>query len=179
MSCKKYENHIKTKFSNLLLKYSIVISKYQLLTIFETKLSQESIVDCLRKRKVDDILKVELKTPDYLTAFGPIIDSIVVPSDPRKPQWVSSGRTAAKDKLKQSTTSVGDQYDLMFGVNQIESPCIFGASEERMGIDGQRRDRLLRTLVRNLFDFHQQVINGRHFTDILGIGNDKNSPGVF
>ncbi|CAG2119289.1 unnamed protein product, partial [Medioppia subpectinata] len=39
-----------------------------------------------------------------------------------------------------------------------ESPCIFSANEERLGIDGSRRDRILRTLVRNLFDFHQQSI---------------------
>lgn len=128
-------------------------------------LPKESVVDCLRKRKVEDIVRVELKTPDYLTAFGPIIDSIVVPSDPRKHQWLTSGHTMANNsKLKpQPQMSVGAQYDLLFGTNQIESPCIFGASEERLGIDGSRRDRVLRTLVRNLFDFHQQVINGLHF----------------
>ncbi|XP_054157233.1 neuroligin-4, X-linked-like [Oppia nitens] len=113
----------------------------------------ESTVDCLRKRKVDDILRVDLKTPDYLTAFGPIIDSIVVPLDPRR--LLSPG---VNPKLNKSYWSVGQQYDLMFGSNRLDSPCIFSANEERLGIDGTRRDRILRTLVRNLFDFHQQSI---------------------
>ena len=113
---------------------------------------------------MEEILGIELKIPDYLTAFGPIIDSIVVPSDPRRHQWPTSASTANNPKLNKQAINVGSQYDLLFGVNRLESPCIFAANEERLGIDGSRRDRILRTLVRNLFDFHQQVINDLNFS---------------
>ena len=49
-------------------------------------------------------------------------------------------------------------YDTLFGFTRVESPFIFSAYEEKFGIDVARRDRILRTLVRNLFDYHQQVI---------------------
>lgn len=49
-------------------------------------------------------------------------------------------------------------YDTLFGFTRVESPFIFSAYEEKFGIDVSRRDRILRTLVRNLFDYHQQVI---------------------
>jgi neuroligin len=110
-------------------------------------------VDCLRKRKVEEILSVDLRIPDHLTAFGPIIDSIVVPSDPRKQLQTTNS------KLNTVSHNVGTQYDLLFGANKLEGPCLFAAHEEKHGIDPSRRDRILRTLVRNLFDFHQQVIN--------------------
>ncbi|GIZ00679.1 neuroligin-1 [Caerostris extrusa] len=48
--------------------------------------------------------------------------------------------------------------DVLMGVTKIESYFFFGASEERYGIEGPRRDRILRTLVRNLFTFHLQEI---------------------
>lgn len=112
-----------------------------------------AIVDCLRKKKFEDILRVELKIPDHLTAFGPIIDSIVVPSDPKKHLMQTESSKSKANK----PVSVGSQYDLLYGVNRLESPCIFSSLEEKHGIDAARRDRILRTLVRNLFDFHQQV----------------------
>lgn len=104
---------------------------------------------------MDDILRVDLRIPDHLTAFGPIIDSIVVPSDPRKHQLPTA---STNTKLNKVAPNVGTQYDLLFGANRLEGPCIFAAHEEKIGIDVPRRDRILRTLVRNLFDFHQQVI---------------------
>lgn len=49
-------------------------------------------------------------------------------------------------------------YDMLFGFTRVEAPFIFSSYEEKFGIDVTRRDRILRTLVRNLFDYHQQVI---------------------
>jgi len=69
----------------------------------------------------------------------------------------NKANSAKKESLTQIPLSW--QYDLLFGFNRIESPCIFSQSEELRGIDASRRDKILRTLIRNLFDFHQQVIN--------------------
>lgn len=35
------------------------------------------MVNCLRSKSVDEILRVELQVPEHLTGFGPIIDGIV------------------------------------------------------------------------------------------------------
>src|SRR5699024_4463332 len=48
-------------------------------------------------------------------------------------------------------------YDLLVGVTDAEAPCVFSDDESRNGVDPSRRDRILRTLVRNLYDYHQQV----------------------
>ncbi|GIZ01027.1 hypothetical protein CEXT_727311 [Caerostris extrusa] len=56
------------------------------------------------------------------------------------------------------STSLFTQYDLLFGTTRVESYFHFTALEEKFGIDSGRRDRLLRTLVRNLYTYHLQEI---------------------
>lgn len=101
------------------------------------------MVDCLRQKSVEDIISVNFKVPTHLTAFGPVVDGIVIPNDPAL--------------LMSEYDSLYGNYDLLFGVTKIESYNQFTMHDERHGIDPARRDRLLRTLVRNLFNFHLQV----------------------
>ncbi|OTF79074.1 hypothetical protein BLA29_004904 [Euroglyphus maynei] len=80
----------------------------------------------------------------------------------------SSSTTFQQPQQQQSLTSSPWLYlttsipDLMVGITRVESPTtIFSSHEERNGISVSRRDRLLRTLVRNLYDYHQQ---NEHFS---------------
>ncbi|XP_064456167.1 neuroligin-4, Y-linked-like isoform X2 [Ornithodoros turicata] len=100
--------------------------------------------DCLRHRPVQDLMDVSLSVPDHLSAFGPTIDGTVVPREPR-------------DEMAMSGSSYAD-YDLLFGVVRFESYYMFSAHEEKHGFEVDRRDRILRTLVRNLYSYHQQEI---------------------
>ncbi|CAG2119744.1 unnamed protein product, partial [Medioppia subpectinata] len=138
------------------------------------------MVDCLRQKSVEDILRVDLMTPQHLTAFGPIVDGIVVPLEPRQlmlrrtggetssSSSTSGSGSSGSGSSSSSTPSQSSQQtfllnsmasqrtvDLMFGVTRVETPFIFSGQEERHGIDLSRRERILRTLVRNLFDYHQ------------------------
>ena len=157
------------------------------------------MVDCLRSKSVDDILAVDLKVPEHLSAFGPIIDGIVIPSEPRSiispanletssssggsfyssygyssagsspaAQYNSASSSSPVSPLLPQSSSTGSvttpgvtspaPYDVLFGITRYEAPpLIFSSQEEKSGIDAVRRDRILRTLVRNLFDYHQQV----------------------
>lgn len=107
------------------------------------------MVDCMRQKRIDQLFSVDYSVPDHLTAFGPIIDGIVVPSEPR---YLMQSETEHRN------SHLAHNSDLLIGVTRVEAPPIFNSHEERHGIDAIRRDRILRTLVRNLFDFHQQVI---------------------
>lgn len=103
-----------------------------------------TLVECLRQRPVQEILSVPLSVPDHHSAFGPTIDGVVVPGEPA-------------DIMEKHTNFFG-QYDLMFGMTRTESYDQFSSIEDKSGIDVSRRDRLLRTLVRNLFTYHLQEI---------------------
>ncbi|XP_076312497.1 neuroligin-4, X-linked-like isoform X1 [Tachypleus tridentatus] len=103
-----------------------------------------STIECLRHRSLQDILDVKIEIPDYLTTFGPTIDGISLQNDP--------------EYQMQENSDINRQYDLLFGVTRAETYFQFSAKEEKVGIDIERRNRILRTLVRNLFNYHQQEI---------------------
>ena len=65
--------------------------------------------------------------------------------------------------------------DLLIGLTRVEVKAVFSAEEEKVGLSQARRDRILRTLVRNSFDYHQQVRgeNGKRRVTILGEGDSK------
>ncbi|XP_076323980.1 neuroligin-4, X-linked-like isoform X2 [Tachypleus tridentatus] len=103
-----------------------------------------STIECLRHRPLQKILDVNIEIPDYLTTFGPTIDGIFLQYDP--------------EYQMEENTNINRQYDLLFGVTRTESYFQFSAREEKNGIDIKRRNRILRTLVRNLYNYHQQEI---------------------
>ncbi|GIY48882.1 neuroligin-1 [Caerostris extrusa] len=102
------------------------------------------MLDCMRQRPLDEIMKVQYMVPEHLSAFGPTVDGIVIPVDPLTP-------------MKEKESLFG-QYDLLFGVTKSENGYHLSSYEENNGIDPNRRDRVLRTLVRNLFSYHMQEI---------------------
>ncbi|GIY50458.1 neuroligin-4, X-linked [Caerostris darwini] len=103
-----------------------------------------ALVECMRKRDLQEIMNVEIKTPDYLTTFGPTVDGIVLPQDPAE--------------IMERNSALFTQYDLLFGATRVESYFQFSAYEEKFGMDSERRDKVLRTMVRNLFTYHLQEI---------------------
>ncbi|RWS31836.1 neuroligin-2-like protein, partial [Leptotrombidium deliense] len=112
------------------------------------------IVECLRQKSVKELISVDFKVPTHLTAFGPTVDGVVVPNDP--------------NLVMADAGSLYGTYDLLLGVTKAEAYNHFNIHDEKHGIDLSRRDRILRTLVRNLFTFHLQEIYltiGNEYTD--------------
>ncbi|XP_022250885.1 neuroligin-3-like [Limulus polyphemus] len=102
------------------------------------------MIDCLRNRPMKQILNVQLDVPDYLTAFGPTIDGIVIPNEP--------------EILMKDYNNLYNQYDLLLGVSRMEFYYKFSANEERYGIGKDRRTKLFRELVRNVYKYHLKEI---------------------
>ncbi|KPM08428.1 Neuroligin-like protein, partial [Sarcoptes scabiei] len=142
------------------------------------------LVECLKRKPFEDLLDLDsIKSPRFLSPFGPIIDGIVVIEDPRimmesMAYQMTSSRSSSLNvysstniyqknstqryaSLKNALWEQGPYFDgdIMFGVTQQLIPLnIFNGQEERFGISIEHRNRILRTLIRNLFDFHQQTI---------------------
>lgn len=100
------------------------------------------MVECLRKQTIDSLLAAEPISPSHLSAFAPDLDGVIVPSDPLS--------------LMLGENSVYGNYDLLFGVTRIESQA-FNAKEELQGIDSNKRQKVLRTLIRNCYSYRLQV----------------------
>lgn len=119
-------------------------------------------------------MSINLNPTRHLTAFGPIVDDIVVPYEPRTSMEAAAYGTTSSSMFNgnKPTNSPGGgggggmlhlpvtafAGDILFGVTRVEVPDdVFSTNDEQNGIDVGRRNRVLRTLVRNLFDYHQKV----------------------
>lgn len=80
------------------------------------------MVECLRSKSMHELLAVDLKAPDYMTAFGPIVDGIVVPSEPQ-------ALTLTEGEKNRVKVSAGTPYDLLFGTSGSADPIVLSHEE--------------------------------------------------
>ncbi|KAI9562716.1 hypothetical protein GHT06_010170 [Daphnia sinensis] len=112
----------------------------------EMNLMMADIGDCLRKRSLDSLMAVRLPpTPRFCTTFAPFVDGAgIVSVDPLHAMQSSSQDFA--------------RIPLVAGVTSIESYSHTGDTDLREGISEERRDRTLRTLIRNFYQYHLNEI---------------------
>ncbi|XP_074593998.1 fatty acyl-CoA hydrolase precursor, medium chain-like [Brevipalpus obovatus] len=102
------------------------------------------IIECLRQKNISELLSIQLASPRFLTGFGPIVEGIVIPSDPLI--------------LMNDPSSHFSTYDLLIGTNDLESLIFFSQNDLNIGIEPARRDKIARTLVRNTHSHNLQEI---------------------
>lgn len=56
------------------------------------------------------------------------------------------------------TVNIGGHYDVLFGVVTGESIWRFSAHDIQNGFEGERRDKIIRTYVRNAYNYHLNEI---------------------
>ena len=119
------------------------------------------MVDCLRTKSTSELVSADVASPRFLSSLGPTIDGIVIPSHP------SSMMEAAASSTSPSSNYFGN-YDLLIGIPRV-GYYDFTMLDERHGIESFRRDKILRTLVRNLFTFHLQVSSIIHASSLFSL----------
>lgn len=130
----------------------------------------EAIVDCLRETPLEQLLQADVAPPAFLSAFGPSVDGVVIKTDFAKelvtyfkPQDLQSsfvGPVNANMKRSESTLTPrgSNPYDLLFGVVTSEALWRFSATDIQTGFEGDRRDKIIRTYVRNAYTYHLSEI---------------------
>lgn len=101
----------------------------------------DNMVNCLKDKPLEELNVVKIEAPRFLYAFGPSVDGIVIKKD-------------YKEELYRFGEEVRKEYDLLFGIVPQESYNDFSEKNLRDGFDTDYRDRLFRTLVRNVYDYH-------------------------
>jgi neuroligin len=86
-----------------------------------------------------------LVTPRFLARFGPLIDSSVVKSD-----FVAEMKFDASGRFS--------RFPLLIGTSSVESFGELNTEDIEDGLSESKRDRILRTFVRNVFVFHLNEI---------------------
>lgn len=105
-----------------------------------------SFLQCLKRLPVDDLARLDIRAPKYLSAFGPTIDQrMVLPSDVRS-------------MMSKLSESVFARTKLLVGVARSEGLGHFTQDDLERGVGVDRMTRTLRTFVQNVFSFHRQSI---------------------
>ncbi|PSN38825.1 Neuroligin-3 [Blattella germanica] len=136
----------------------------------------ENIVDCLREVPLEELLRADVAAPTYLSAFGPSVDGVVIKTDFQKElltyfhpdlQGYAGSSAGVNSNMKRSgdatlaafANSAGsNRYDLLFGVVTSEALWRFSAADIQAGFEGERRDKIIRTYVRNAYTYHLSEI---------------------
>ncbi|XP_063879832.1 neuroligin-2-like [Scylla paramamosain] len=105
----------------------------------------ETLLHCLRDRTVDQILQVDLETPQFLSSIGPSVDGVTI-----RPDW--------KEQLEKMGSEDRTPVDLLMGVTTTDILEVFSDAEIQHGFEADYRDRLLRTFVTNNYHYHLQEI---------------------
>ncbi|KAH0553970.1 hypothetical protein KQX54_006604 [Cotesia glomerata] len=120
----------------------------------------ELIVDCLRETRLEDLMSADVQAPTFLSAFGPSVDGVVIKPDFHKdllsylgPEFQGSGQLPKRSDPGMPITS-NNKYDLLFGVTTSEALWRFAEKDVQAGFEGERRDRIIRTYVRNTYTYH-------------------------
>jgi hypothetical protein len=111
-------------------------------SLLERKRASANLLDCFRTQKVTRLLSLNVRANKFLYAFSPSLDGILLPTDPAQ-------------AMHEKHTAFGS-FDLMIGVGSASLDQFFPElSGQPVTVD--RKERVARTLVRNLFTFHLQV----------------------
>lgn len=155
--------------------YSLKLAKHMNCNIPEDLAKDhEVIVDCLREASIDDLLTADISPPNFLTAFGPSVDGVVIKTDFAKDflTMYSTGDFPSFGPLNNMNINLNvhkkrsdngrrlfqNKYDLLFGVVTSEALWKFSAHDVQNGIEPDKRDRMLRTYVRNSYTYHLSEI---------------------
>ncbi|XP_076055030.1 neuroligin-2-like isoform X2 [Oratosquilla oratoria] len=95
---------------------------------------------CLREKPLHLLMQAQVEVPEYYYAFGPTVDGVVIDTDFDTDRQAYIGRLAS--------------YDLMFGVTPADAFLSFNDADVRFGLEPDKRNKILRTFIRNTYNYH-------------------------
>ncbi|KPI93882.1 Neuroligin-1 [Papilio xuthus] len=125
-------------------------------------LLEDDLAPCLRKLPLSALLAVRLDPPRFLPGFAPFVDGTVIvnPSSAAPPtdnSRLGAGAAAVANAAGHELADFSHR-ELLFGLTTTESYLEFNAQDLEFGFNESRRDRILRTFVRNAYYYHLNEI---------------------
>ncbi|XP_011500600.1 PREDICTED: neuroligin-1 [Ceratosolen solmsi marchali] len=122
----------------------------------------EDVAPCLRQHNVEDLLEVKLDVPRFTSGFAPFVDGAILPeglvnSQSFQPTVASSGLMPLMPGPGSEFANFGDR-DVLMGLTSDEAWLELAEQDLENGLNETRRDRILRTYVRNTYRYHLHEI---------------------
>ncbi|XP_031786863.1 neuroligin-1 isoform X2 [Nasonia vitripennis] len=125
-------------------------------------LELDDVAPCLRLRSVEELLELRLDVPRFTSGFAPFIDGAILPSSLLsnqnfQPTVSSSGLMPLVPGPGSEFANFGDR-DVLMGLTSDEAWLELTEQDLESGLNETRRDRILRTYVRNTYRYHLHEI---------------------
>lgn len=124
-------------------------------------LLEDDIAPCLRTKPLHQLLSVHVDPPRFLPGFAPFVDGTVLLNPANYHPAATMGPQSQGSAV---STSAGfeladfPERDLMFGLTSVESYLDLNSQDLLYGFNETRKDRILRTYVRNSYFYHLNEI---------------------
>ncbi|XP_057328114.1 neuroligin-1-like isoform X1 [Microplitis mediator] len=137
----------------------------------------DDIAICLRLRSIEELLNVNLDTPRFTSGFAPFMDGTVLPlgSQVTQPTASSAGILPLVPGPGSEFAALGNR-DLLMGLTSCEAWLDLSEDDLKNGINATRRDRILRTYVRNTYRYHLHEIYSTLKNEYTDWDKDEQSP---
>lgn len=118
-------------------------------------LLEDDLAPCLRLKPLSQLLSVQVHPPRFLPGFAPFIDGTILVNPTNPPPTTGSSTVATSAGFELADFP---ERDLLFGLTSTESYLDLSAQDLEFGFNETRRDRILRTYVRNSYYYHLNEI---------------------
>uniref|UniRef100_A0A1Y9IVR1 Carboxylesterase type B domain-containing protein n=1 Tax=Anopheles minimus TaxID=112268 RepID=A0A1Y9IVR1_9DIPT len=119
----------------------------------------EDLAPCLRTKPLAELMNISLSSPRFLPGFAPFVDGTVI--TPAKAAVINNLKIPT-DSAIASTSGIEfsnfHKQDVLFGLTTYESYLELAAADLEFGFNETKRDRILRTFVRNTYRYHLNEI---------------------
>ncbi|EPB77861.1 Carboxylesterase [Ancylostoma ceylanicum] len=107
----------------------------------------DTTLRCMQDHPADNVTKAvqAIEIPTFLSGFAPIVDGQLIPNSPRisfSPQYGSLFR----------------EIDLLVGFSSHPAHYLLSNEDLKSGLSKERRQKIFRTLVRNLYEYHRSEL---------------------
>ncbi|XP_048520647.1 neuroligin-1-like [Dendroctonus ponderosae] len=118
-------------------------------------LYEDDLAPCLRLKPLNFLLNVKVDTPRFLPGFAPFIDGTILVNPTSHSPTTSTSTVATAPGYELADFP---ERDLLFSLTNTESYLDLNAQDLEFGFNETKRDRILRTYVRNSYYFHLNEI---------------------
>ncbi|KAK6036970.1 Carboxylesterase [Cooperia oncophora] len=104
----------------------------------------DTTLRCMQDHPADNVTKAvqAISIPTFLSGFAPIVDGQLIPNSPRI-------------SFSNQYGSLFREIDLLVGFSSNPAHYLLSNEDLKSGLSKERRQKIFRTLVRNLYDYHR------------------------
>ncbi|VDM62007.1 unnamed protein product [Angiostrongylus costaricensis] len=125
----------------------------------------DTTLRCMQDHPADNVTKAvqAIEIPTFLSVFAPIVDGQLIPNSPRL-------------SFSSQYGSLFREIDLLVGFSSNPAHYLLSNEDLKSGLSKERRQKIFRTLVRNLYEYHRSELLAAIINEYTDWENPRDHP---